>query len=331
MRSWRSSPKLIKVALVAILCGSGCTCDSERSTAKSEAKSRVGARVEASPTKIAAAENLDASELHTDRKQLDRVWRMPWREVKLRLATHQVWQGRAELSYGNADGPKLGLDEEAEIRFQQGTDSLDVSVSNDGGFFQRVVYSNGRLFRKYQNGNYITSKDLDSKRLHHADEAFALGATGWDLLGRLIALKPIADAQIAGRKCHCYELRKAAAPAAFDNSSFKGILKDLKSWRAGLTIETLEGSLCVDSQTSVPLRIKMKAQAVRQLKAGQGALQLSLLTEFSTLGKAPAISAPEEFLDTLRRKRRDRPGTTFLKDKGIKVLERPDAGTEQSN
>ncbi len=331
MRSWRSSPKVIRIALVASLCGSGCSCDSERSSAKAQAKARVGARVEASPTKIAASQTLLADQLHTDRKQLDRVWRMPWRELKLRLATHHVWQGRAELSYGKAEGSKLGLDEEAEIQFQQGTDSLDVSVSNDGGFFQRVVYSNGRMFRKYQNGNYIASKDLDSKRLHHADEAFALGVTGWDLLGRLIALKPPKDQQIAGRKCHCYELRKAAAPAAFDNSSLTGILKDLKSWRAGLSIEELEGSLCVDSKTGVPFRIQMKAKAFRQLKTGKGELQISLLTELSSLGKAPEINAPEEFLNTLRRKRRDRPGTNFLKEKGIKVLQRPDAGEAQAN
>ncbi len=223
------------------------------------------------------------------------------------------------------------LDEEAEIRFQQGTNSLDISVSNDGGFFQRIVFSNGRLFRKYQNGNYVAGKDLDSKRLYHADQAFALGATGWDLIGRLLALKPSANQQIAGRACSCYDLRKAAAPVAFDNRSLKGAFKDLKGWRAGLTLDTIKGNLCLDNQTGVPLRVEMNARATRALKDGQGELVIKLLSEFTGVGKAPPINAPEEFLDTLRRTRRDRPGTTFLRDKGIKVLERPDAGIKPPN
>ena len=115
------------------------------------------------------------------------------------MSEHHVWRGRAQLQYGKIDGQKLSLDEEAEIRFQQGTNSLDVSVSNDGGFFQRIVYSNGRLFRKYQNGQYVAGKDLDSKRLYHADHAFALGTTGWDLIRRLLTLKPSDNKQIVGR------------------------------------------------------------------------------------------------------------------------------------
>ena len=331
MQFWRSSLKSTKFSVLVALTFSSCTCDSDRSQAKAKAKSRVGARVEASPTKLAASEKLTAQELQNDRKKLDRIWRMPWREAQLRLSEHHVWRGRAQLQYGKIDGQKLSLDEEAEIRFQQGTNSLDVSVSNDGGFFQRIVYSNGRLFRKYQNGQYVAGKDLDSKRLYHADQAFALGTTGWDLIGRLLTLKPSDNKQIAGRACSCYDLRKAAAPIAFDNSSLKGAIKDLKGWRAGLTLDTIKGNLCVDNQTGVPIRIEIDARATRALKDGQGELMIKLLSEFTSLGKAPPINAPEEFLDTLRRTRRDRPGTTFLKDKGIKVLERPDAGIKPPN
>ena len=331
MQFWRSSLKSTKSIVLVALCLSGCTCDNERNRAKSEAKSRVGARVEANPTKLAASENLNAQDLHNDRKRLDRIWRMPWREIKLRLSDHHVWQGRAQLRYGKINGQQLSLDEEAEIRFQHGTDSLDISVNNDGGFFQRIVYSNGRLFRKYQNGRYVMSKDLESKRLYHADQAFGLGTTGWDLIGRLMTLKPAPNAQVAGRACSCYQLHKAAAPIAFDNSSLKGAIKDLKSWRVGLSLETIEGSLCVDSKTGVPLRVEVNARATRALKDGQGELIIKVMSEFSSLSKAPAINAPEEFLNTLRRARRDRPGTTFLRDKGIKVLERPDAGIKPSN
>ena len=327
MLFWRSSLKSTRFTLLIALTFSSCACDSERSQAKAKAKARVGARVEASPTKLAASEKLIVTDLHNDRKRLDRIWRMPWREAQLRLADHHVWQGRAQLHYGKVDGQKLSLDEEAEIRFQQGTNSLDVSVNNDGGFFQRIVFSNGRLFRKYQNGKYVASKDLDSKRLYHADQAFALATTGWDLIGRLITLKPNAKTTCSVRTCVCYDLLKAAAPVAFDNSSLKGALKDLKSWRAGLILDTIKGSLCIDTQTGVPLRVEMDARATRALKDGEGELVIKSLSEFASLGKAPAISAPEEFLETLRRTRRDRPGTAFLKDKGIKVLERPDAGT----
>ena len=331
MLFWKSSLKSTNFIALAALTLSSCSCDSERSQAKAKAEARVGARVEASPTKLASSEKLNAQGLQKDRKQLDRIWRMPWREVQLRLNDHHVWQGRAQLRYGKVDGQKLSLDEEAEIRFQQGTNSLDVSVSNDGGFFQRIVFSNGRLFRKYQNGQYVATKDLDFKRLYHADQAFALGTTGWDLIGRLITLRPSANRQIAGRDCACYDLRKAAAPVAFDNSSLKGALKDLKGWRAGLILDTIQGNLCVDIASGVPFKIEMEARATRALKEGQGELMIKLMSEFTSLTKAPPISAPEEFLNTLRRTRRDRPGTTFLKDKGIKVLERPDAGNKPAN
>jgi hypothetical protein len=182
------------------------------------------------------------------------------------------------------------------------------------------------LYRKYQNGDYIASRDLESKRLHYADEAFALAATGWDLLGRLIALKPGTNKTIAGRACYCFSLNKAAAPAAYEGASLKGILKGLKNWRASLTLETIEGNLCVDRALGVPILLSMSAVAKRQFEGGSGQLDLKVSAEFVSLDQAPAIEAPEAFLDSLRRKRRKRPGTNFLKEEGVQVLPQPDAG-----
>ena len=325
MRFWKNSPRLIRSALVLLVLPS-CSCDGERSAAKTQAKARVSERVEATPIEIAAKEKLDSSNLHKDRKLLDRVWRMPWREARLRLNSHHVWQGSAKLSYEKVGGVGLSLDEEAELRYQDGTESLDVSVSNDGGFFQRVVFSNGMLYRKYQNGDYVASRDLETKRLHYADEAFALGATGWDLLGRLIALKPSTNTTVAGRACYCFALDIAAAPAAYEGASLKGILKDLKNWRASLSLESIDGSLCVDRALGVPISLSMAAVAARSFEGGSGKLNLSVSAGFVDLVKAPSIEAPEAYLKTLRRKRRKRPGTNFLKEEGIRVLPQPDAG-----
>ena len=321
-----SLPRAISALSLLTLVSSGCSCDGERARVKAEAKARVGARVEASPARLAANERIDVDALASDRKALSRVWEMSWREAQLRLADHHVWQGQATLSYGKVDGKQLGIDEEAEIRSQSGTGSLDVSVSNDGGFFQRIVYSNGRLYRKYQNGNYVASKDLEAKRLHYADEAYALGGTGWNLIGRLITLKKADDKTLVGRTAACFALRKAAAPAAFESSSLKGALSELKGWRASLVLDSVDGTLCVDRSSGVLLSVRMSARATRPLKDGEGELKLSVNAGFVSISSAPTINAPEEFLKTLRRSRRDRPGTSYLKDRGIKVLERPDAG-----
>ncbi len=325
MRFWRNSPRWIRATLVLLVLPS-CSCDGERSAAKAKAKARVGARVESSATQRAAQEKLDSANLHKDRKLLDRVWRMSWREARLRLKRHHVWQATAKLSYEKVGGAGLSLDEEAELRFQEGTASLDVSVSNDGGFFQRIVFSNGMLYRKYQNGDYVASRDLDAKRLHYADEAFALGATGWDLLGRLVALKPSANKTLFGRASHCFSFDKASAPAAYEGASLKGMLKDLKNWRASLSLESIEGSLCVDRQLGVPLSLQMTATAKRSFEGGTGQLNLKVSAGFVSLDKAPSIEAPEAYLKTLRRKRRPRPGTQFLKEEGVRVLPQADAG-----
>ncbi len=325
MPFWRNFPRLIRATLVLLALPS-CSCDGERRDAKSKAKARVGARVESNATERAAQEALDSASLHKDRKLLDRVWRMTWREARLRLARHHVWQATAKLSYEKVGGAGLSLDEEAELSFQQSTQALDVSVSNDGGFFQRIVFSNGMLYRKYQNGDYVASRDLEAKRLHYADEAFALAATGWDLLGRLIALKPSSNKTLLGRACHCFSFDKASAPAAYEGASLKGMLKDLKNWRASLSLTSIEVSLCVDRKLGVPLSLKIDAVENRTFEGGQGQLNLKVEAGFVSLEKAPAIEAPEAYLKTLRRKRRKRPGTQFLKEEGVRVLPQPDAG-----
>lgn len=328
-RSWISCPPVnnLGLMLIASLLLQACSCDDQRQQAKAKAAQRVSAPVTASPVKIAATQKIAVDSLHRDRKLLDRVWRMPWREARLRLSTHHVWQASAKLAYSKVGGAGLSLYEEAELRYQQGSEALDLSVSNDGGFFQRIVFSNGMLYRKYQNGDYVASKDLDSKRLFHADEAFALGNSAWDLIGRLIALKPTSSQNVAGRPVACYEIRKAAAPAAFEGGSLKGILKSLKGWRSSLSLKSVEGLFCVDKKHGVPLRIQIKALAERSFEGGTGELNLDLKSEFQSLGKAPSIQAPEDFLTSLRRKRRKRPASEFLKKEGLVLVPSGDAGT----
>ena len=334
MLFWSNCRKAISLAATCgflTLQSIGCSCDGEREQAKRKAKARVGARVNATPIQVAAGEKLPADMLHKERKGLDRIWRMPWREARLRLKTHHVWQASAQLSYDGPGGKGLSIDEEAELRAQHAPEAMDLSVSNDGGFFQRIIFSNGMLYRKYQNGDYVASKDLESKRLHYGDEAFALATTGWDLIGRFIGLKPGKNATIANHPAWCYDLVLAAKPEPFKPRELKGDMNELKGWRATLKVNAVTGIFCVDRKTAVPLKINMNAEATRSLEAGASTLKIALKSGFLSLNKAPAIGAPEDYLKSLRRKRRQRgpkgsAPTEYLKKEGINVLPRPDAG-----
>ena len=304
----------------------GCACDQERASAKAEAKARVGARVGDSPTAMAAKEAIAADKLHADRKLLGRVWTMPWREAQLRIADHATWQARAQVSYEKIGGGGLSLDEEVELNSTFKPEALDLSVSNDGGFFQRIVYSNGVLYKKYQNGRFVASKDLEAKRLKYADEAFATSASAWSLLGRHFALRVGGGAEIAGRSAWCYSIIPNAKPEAFVPDQLQGVLRSLKGWRETLELSSIEGKLCVDQATAVPLELQLKAEARRSFEGGEGKLELSVKAGFSSIGRAPMIAAPEEYLNTLRRKRRKRPATEFLRRGGVQALPKPDAG-----
>jgi hypothetical protein len=251
---------------------------------------------------------------------------MPWREVRLRLATDQVWQGSAKVAYKGAAGNGLAIDEEAELRYRHQPEGLDLSVSNDGGFFQRIVFSNGMLYRKAQNGDPIASKDLETKRYHHADAAFALAATGWNLLDRFISLKPRGVETIAGRQASCYSIGLNPNPEPFQGGSAKGVLGAMKGWRSSLVAESVAGDLCVDKATAVLLKVQLEGRALRPLDAGAATLEVSVQARFVSIAVAPTINAPEEFLKSLKRRRRKRPATDFLEQQGVRVLEGPDAG-----
>ena len=100
----------------------------------------------------------------------------------------------------------------------------------------------------------------------------------------------------------------------------------MKGWRASLVAKSIEGELCVDKATAVILKLHLEGSASRPLDAGAALLEVNVTARFISLGVAPTINAPEEFLNSLKRRRRKRPATGFLETEGVGALGRPDAG-----
>ena len=310
--------------------GSACSCDAERRAQKSEAKLRVGASVGESPLLQAAAKVVDVSALPGDRALFARLAYMPFQEARLRLKEPLVWKGEARLSFTVAGGRSLSLTEEAEIQEDPNKDALDVLVTNDGGFSQRIIHSNSVLYRRYSQGRFIAQRDLDGLRWDHADQAFGLAAMGLDLIGHLVKLGEPQASKILGRKVLCIPMMASEEVLGFKAKTHPERLHrtDLKAWRKGLKLETVEGSICVDPQSGAVLSSHLSFRASRQVEQGQAAyLTLEARSGYTAIGSpAPLIQAPEEYLESLKRARRVRPATGFLDGGPVKAVPRPDAG-----
>ena len=316
--------------LIALGLGLACSCDGDRRSKKSAAKARIGAAVGSSPLHQAAGEALDISTLTRDRNLFSRLIYMPFQEARLRLGEALVWRGEARLSFTVAGRPSLSLSEEAEIQDDPAKDALDVLVKNDGGFSQRIIHSNGMLYRRYSQGQFIAQRDLDGERWKHADQAYGLAAMGLDLVGHLIGLGPAQPQSILGRKASCFPF-----VASQEELSFQGVKRperpqgaDLKAWRQGLSLESVTGTLCVEVATGTVLSSRLRFRAARKVEEGKAAfLHLEASAGYVALGDpAPVIQAPESYLESLKRARRARPATGFLDGGPIKAAASPDAG-----
>jgi len=255
---------------------------------------------------------------------------MPFQEARLRLKAPLVWKGEARLSFSVAGGRSLSLTEEAEIQEDPNKDALDILVTNDGGFSQRIIHSNSVLYRRYSQGNFIAQRDLDGLRWDHADQAFGLSAMGLDLIGHLVQLGKPRPAESLGRKLLCLPMVASEKPLDFKVQTHPQRTHgtDLKAWRKGLKLETVEGSLCLDPQTGTVMSSYISFRASRQVEAGQAAyLTMEAKSGYTAIGAPiPLIQAPEEYIESLKRARRVRPATGFLDGGPVKAVPLPDAG-----
>jgi hypothetical protein len=317
----------------AALCTLASCTPSPRAAAKRAAQDRVGKRVEDTALKRAMDEAIDPANLAQDRALLRRVIGMPWREIAARLNRPLSWQGRGLVRYGVAGGRELALDEEATLRFAPDPEALDLTVTNDSGFHQRLIFSNGVLYQKYNNGSFHARKDLEGIRSDRGDEALGLVTAPLSLVFERLEAADREAATVADRKAFCYRLRLGPAQAVGPTpkaAAQVGALGDLVAWRRSLQVTDLKGRLCVDRTRAVPLFIEVEANGLRgRGDAGaQGKLFLHLKGEVLSTDKPPAIAAPTEYLKALKRRRRTRPALEPLRRGGLPVAapERHDAG-----
>lgn len=322
--SFRRAPLFLVVALATASSLAGC-----QSRENEAAKERLSQPEAVDPLIAQSQEALRASALVDDRHVRDRVNRMTFGEVALRLGSLKlVTEG--ELSFERTD-LKVSSKEKVSI-VQSDTGDFSVVTQTGDGSEQQLVFANGILFLKNNNGQWRASRDPVGERNELREEGAGIWRSFYDLFAHAITLENRGATTHKGRSAVRYAVKVGneesealalakgapppprqksddddeegdAGPVASEREVQQWVSERVRTWRKKARPGGGSGEILVDEQTGVLLKVSFDGRLVVGDQEPPAVLKVKLMHEVSEVGKQHEVVVPKDAIDEIVRKK----------------------------
>ena len=163
---------------LTFLCA-GCTCQRDENVL---AKKRMSLPPPPNPVLALAKEQLDFSDLSANEKARDRINRMSYAEIRVRLGTFQL-QSEGNLAFSR--GPMKVKSYEKTRLLQSDEENFSLVQESSENDRMQVIYVNEVLFLKNKNGKWRTSRDPTGERSEMLGDASGVWRSFYDLFEHL--------------------------------------------------------------------------------------------------------------------------------------------------
>ncbi len=327
--------------LLALVALSGCTCQRAENVAAKERLTKPQPK-ELSSTK--ATEPIDVDAL-TDADKMKRVVHMDGSEIAARLGSF-VYTSSGELAFGregDSAAPLKSAEKTKVVQGELGDFAIDV-VTGDGSE-QKLAYVNEIFYLKNGNGQWRVSRDPAGERNVYRSDAMAVWASFYDLVAHALVVERIGATKHGGRGGIAFSLKlpdqgkeaKEAGQAVTDSAPPSQVIpgvdggpdtvveaeenedtrreriaKRVSLWAKRAKPAGGSGKIIVDEATGVPLMVEFSGALVVGDGKEPARLTVKLTSSMQDVGKAQKISAPQDAIDEIvRRKMPATPRATF--------------------
>lgn len=350
--SCRRAALLLVAVLVALSSLAGC-----RSEENEAAKERLSQPEPPDPLVEQSEEVIRASALADEQAVRDRVNRMSFAEVARRLGSLKL-VSEGELSFERSD-LKVRSKEKVTVLQAEAGDFSVVTETSDGSE-QQLVFANGILFLKNNNGHWRASRDPVGERNELREEGAGIWRSFYDLFAHALTLESRGATTHKGRSAIRYAIQVGneegealalaagakppprqvdddedagtldAGPVASDAEVQAWVSERVRTWRKKARPGGGSGELLVDEQTGALLKVHFDGRLVVGDQKPPAILKVKIRHDVSDVGKAHEIIVPKDAIDEVVRKKWPVKPRELLEKEGIvEPLPKDDEETAQ--
>jgi hypothetical protein len=335
--------RLVVSAAVAVTLLGAAACTRSENKAAKEALSQPNPP---NPLDALSEEVLLSAKLADDEKLRDRVNRMSFAEVQRRLGSLELaTEGKLAFVRGDL---KVRSSEQVKITQAPEGDFAIHLETGDGGL-QELVFANGVLFLKNNNGKWRASRDPVGERNELREDSAGIWRSFYDLYQHALTLKNEGTVTQAGRTAVKYRMLvanqegearaiaakvKDAPPPPREVTDAGSGLGDagvdvdpaeqaarvsarVRKWRERARPGGGTGTLVVDQATGVLLLVDFDGRLVVGDGPNPAELQVKVKHEVSGVGGKHAVTVPKDAIDEVVRKKWPVKPRKVLEDEGI--------------
>lgn len=317
---------------VTALCTAALALGGCQKAENKSAKERLSKPQPPDPLIAKAEEVLQAQDLPNDPKLKDRVNRMRFAEARRRLGSFRL-KTRGDLQFKRSG---LNVDSAEDIEIVQSADGdFSVSLVTKGGSGQQLVYANGVLFLKNNNGRWRASRDPVGERNRLREDSAGIWRSFYDLYEHALTFQPRGETSYEGRtalkfglsvKDLSQEARQlgrgekprprlkgfdagvpdagpGTGPLVSEDEMKEWVSNRTRTWRKKARAAGGSGEMLVDKATGVILKVRFEGDLVVGDAKVPAELHVKLAHDVSDVGADLQVVVPKDAIDEVVRKK----------------------------
>jgi hypothetical protein len=253
---------------------------------------------------------IDVAAAAKDPRELGRAIAQPHSRVAPLLGPHRL---TVTSSFEVHEAGQIVEQQTDEVALDFASPEAWRGVSNNSADYGReVIFQGGALYlrARYQRWHQrppTTDAEPAALRDHFADA----GAATWDLLAPAIAVADQGAVTTAGKPARKIAITTSASPRKPPAEALTQ-----RKWREKRSVEAVEGEAVLDAASGAVLALSLRGTVGFMRDGKSFSMKVSLVSEVSSLGQPPAITAPDPSEVVLT------PGRLHEVDERDKLLER---------